>query len=169
MFQGIHKYIREEYILLDLDSYLEVPEEFEDLAPSKKFEFKKQILKILIGQFDKSGLIVNPSKCLTDMSNREAKATTGMQDGIAIPHVRTLQAKDLILTVMRSDQGVYFDSLDKSPIHVFIGLICPPYNDKIYLKCLSALSEHIRAGELYEKLYYANSAKEILSIFCRMK
>ncbi|MBF0199595.1 MAG: hypothetical protein HQL32_17900, partial [Planctomycetes bacterium] len=57
MIQGIHRYLKEESILLDLDSLLDIPEDMEELSPRKKQEFKKDILRILVSLFEKSGKI----------------------------------------------------------------------------------------------------------------
>jgi fructose PTS system EIIBC or EIIC component len=169
MIQGIHKHIKAETILLDLDDYIEVPEEFEDCSARKKKAFKKSILKVMVSLFDKTGNIVNPSKCLTDLDNREAKATTGMGLQAAIPHVRTLQARDFTIAVMRSEQGVYFNSLDGEPVHYFMGIVCPPYQDKKYLNFLSILSKMIGEGELQRIISSAQTPNDILGDICRYK
>jgi mannitol/fructose-specific phosphotransferase system IIA component (Ntr-type) len=167
MFKGLHRHLSEESILLDLDDYLEFPEEMDELTSKQKLAFKKRILELMVKLFDKSGKIVNPSKCLTDMVNREAKATTGLGQGFAMPHVRTMQARDLVMVVMRSERGVYFNSLDDEPVHVFVGLLAPPYNDKLYLRVVSTLSKLVKSGELFEIVQYADSPSQVLGSFCR--
>lgn len=169
MIQGIHKYISADSILLDLDNYLEVPEEFEDLSIRRKKEFKKDILKHLVTLFDKTGKIVNPSKCLTDLYNRELKATTGMGLQVAIPHVRTLQAREFTIAIMRSEQGLYFNSLDGENVHYFMGIVCPPYQDKQYLNFLSVVSNMIKEGILQRIISEAETANDILSSLCRYR
>jgi mannitol/fructose-specific phosphotransferase system IIA component (Ntr-type) len=169
MIQGIHKHIKESTILLNLDDYIEMPEEFEDLSTRRKKDFKKSILKVLVGLFDTTGNIVNPSKCLTDLENRELKATTGMGKNVAIPHVRTLQARDFTIAIMRSDKGVYFNSLDGELVNYFMGVVCPPYQDKKYLNFLSILSSMIVEGELQNIISSAQSPNDILGDICRYR
>ena len=169
MIQGIHRYIKKESILLDLDALLDVPDEFDELAPRKKQDFKRQILTVLVGLFEHSARVVNPSKCLTDLCNREQKATTAMGQGVALPHVRTLQARDFMVAVMRSQKGVYFNSLDEEPVHLFVGIICPPYEDKKYLSFLSALSRAVNEGDLVSSILAAESEDEIVGIICRYR
>ena len=169
MFQGLHRHLSEEAILLDLDDYLEIPEDIDELSARQKIAFKKSVLNILVKLFDKSGHIVNPSKCLTDLVNREAKATTGLGMGFAMPHVRTMQAREMVMAVMRSDQGLYFNSLDDEPVHVFVGIICPPYEDKLYLKVISTLSKLVQSGELFEMVQWAETPAQVMGSFCRAR
>ena len=169
MIQGIHKHINAETILLNLDDHIEIPEEFEELSARKKKDFKRSILKVLVDLFDTTGNIVNPSKCLTDLENRESRATTGMGKNVAIPHVRTLQARDFTIAIMRSEQGVYFNSLDGEPVHYFMGIVCPPYQDKKYLNFLSIVSKMIGEEVLQGIIFSAESANDILGDICRYK
>lgn len=167
MIQSIHCHFNREAVLLDLDSHLETPEEIEDLSIRRKQEFIRSILEIQVGLLEKSGNIVNPSKCLKDMFHRELKHTTAMGSGLAMPHVRTLQAKELVISVMRSKKGQYFNSLDQMPVHVFIGILAPPYEDRKYLKLISELSNRVLDGSLFESIMGADNPDEVMSYFCR--
>jgi PTS system fructose-specific IIC component len=169
MIQGLHRHLREESILLDLDERLDVPDDIAETSARQKVEFKKSILRVLVELFEKSGAIVNPSKCLTDLVNREAKATTGMGRGLAMPHVRTLQAKELIVAVMKSEQGLYFNSLDGAPTHVFIGMVGPPYDDKTYLKLMSTVAKAMQDDVLLPMVMDAWTPGQIMGDFCRLR
>jgi len=81
-----------------------------------------------------SGEIGNRNKALQDLYNRERKATTAVGHGIAIPHVRTKQAKSFVIGFVRSRDGQQFDSLDGKPVHVFFPMVAPPYDDSLYLR-----------------------------------
>jgi PTS system fructose-specific IIC component len=169
MIQGLHRHLREESILLDLDERLDIPDDLEDASVRTKTEFKKQILKVLVELFEASGAIVNPSKCLTDLVNREAKATTGLGGGMAMPHVRTLQAKEFIVAVMRSDRGLYFNSLDGQPVHVFVGMVGPPYDDKTYLKMMSTVAKAMKEELLLPLVMESWTPSQIMGEFCRLR
>lgn len=169
MIQGLHRHLREESILLDLDERLDIPEDIEECSARAKVEFKRSILKVLVGLFEESGVIVNPSKCLTDLVNREAKATTGLGRGMAMPHVRTLQAKELVVAVMRSDRGLYFNSLDGQPVHVFIGMVGPPYDDKLYLKMMSTMAKAMQEDALMPMIMESWTPSQVMGEFCRFR
>jgi len=171
MIQGLHRHLSENTILLDLDGRLEIPEDpvVEERPPRQRHEFKKQILKVMVELMDQSGKIVNPSKCLTDLINRESQATTALGMGLAMPHVRTLQARELVMAVMRSERGLYFNSLDGAPVHVFIGMVGPPYDDKLYLRMMSTVAKAMQEDYLLPLVMGAESARDIFGTFCRMR
>jgi mannitol/fructose-specific phosphotransferase system IIA component (Ntr-type) len=169
MIQGLHRYLSESSIVLDLDERLEIPEEIEELSSRGKVDFKRSVLKVLVESFEQSGVIVNPSKLLTDLVNREAKATTGLGQGMAFPHVRSLQSKELVMAVMKSDTGIYFNSLDEKPVHVFIGLVAPPYDDKLYLKVMASIAKAMKEGGLMDIVMESWSPSQVMGEFCRLR
>ncbi|MBF0198554.1 MAG: PTS sugar transporter subunit IIA [Planctomycetes bacterium] len=97
------------------------------------------------------------------------KATTAMGRGIAIPHVRTLQAREFMIAIMRSDKGLYFNSMDEEPVHVFVGILSPPYEDKTYLKFLSTLSHAVNNGDLLPIIREAEYEYEAMGAICRYR
>jgi fructose PTS system EIIBC or EIIC component len=171
MIQGLHRHLSEDTILLDLDGRLELPDDtpVSELPPRQRHEFKKTILKVMVELMDSSGKIVNPSKCLTDLANREAKATTGLGMGLAMPHVRTMQARELVMAVMRSDRGLYFNSLDQAPVHVFVGMVGPSYDDKLYLRMMSTVARAMQEEALLPIVMGAETPRDIFGTFCRMR
>jgi mannitol/fructose-specific phosphotransferase system IIA component (Ntr-type) len=169
MIQGLHRFLSESSIVLDLDDRLEIPEELDAMSIRARTDFKRSILKVLVESFEHSGAIVNPSKLLTDLCNREAKATTGLGSGMAFPHVRTLQARELVIAVMKSDQGIYFNSLDEKPVHVFIGMVSPPYDDKMYLKVMSSVGKAMEQGGLMDVVMNSWTPSQLMGEFCRLR
>lgn len=155
--------------MLDLDDRLEEPEEIESAPPRQRHAFKREILKVMVDHLELSGKIVNPSKCLTDLSNREAKATTGLGRGMAMPHVRTLQAKELILCWMWSHQGFYFNSLDGTKIHLFVGMVAPPYDDKLYLRMMSTVARAMEQNLLIPMMEEAWTPSQVMGEICRLR
>lgn len=125
---------------------------------------KLKVLEELAELFDASGKVVNRSKLLTDLVNRERKATTGIGEGIAIPHVRTMQARDFILCFARSTAGVSFDAVDQRPVHLFVGLIAPPYDDKLYLEVYRELALIFKSESARETLAGTPDVHEVIKI-----
>lgn len=168
MIQGIHKHIFQETILLDLDDHLDIPGDFSLLTGAERRRFKEEVLRIMVRLFDRTGRVVNPSKCLHDLLQREAKASTALGRGMALPHVRTLQARDFLVSVMRSDRGIWFGAPGDEPVHLFIGMLAPPYADRDYLRFLAALSQGVASGALDQSLRKAADATAVLGLICRL-
>lgn len=154
----LHRFLKEENVDLDFRPFEGTP--FEDdgdeddegegegeddeaeLSDGQRFRRKVAILERLVALLVPSGKITNPKKCLTDLRNREAKATTGFGLGIAMPHVRTAQAKDFAMAVaIAPEPGLEFDTLDDEPVRIFFAMVAPPYNDKYYRKVEKLLAE----------------------------
>ncbi len=169
MLPGLHRHLFRETIILDLDSRLDFPEEDEELTAKRRWGLKVQVLETLVGALAATGKIVNPSKCLKDMVHRESKATTAFGEGFAMPHVRTLQARDFLVGVLRSRRGVNFDSLDGAPVRLFVGVLCPPYEDRLYLRFLAALARAVQREKLVERALAVRDEVELLGLFCRME
>jgi PTS system fructose-specific IIC component len=102
---------------------------------------------------------------LNDFIHRERKATTGIGNGIAIPHIRSMQAKEFIMGFARSREGFDFDSLDGEPTHVFFIMAAPPYDDNLYLKVFKALAENLQYESFRQELMSAEEPYDIIRAF----
>ena len=74
--------------------------------------------------------------------------------GVVIPHVRTMQAKDLAMAVGVSQRPLPWEAPDGEPSRIFIAIVAPPYEDRLYLQV------YRRIGELFA---LENAAEEILA------
>ena len=148
---NISRFLKEELIDLDFSVEQEPPPEVSN-SDKWKVRNKERILTRLVDILELSGKTVNRSKLLTDFINRERKATTGIGDGIAVPHVRSMQAKELIIGFARTKDGYDFGSLDGEPTRLFFVMAAPPYDDNLYLKIFKALSESVQYESFREEL-----------------
>jgi len=180
----LHRFLKEDNVDLDFqplaDTPFEEPSDEEEegdgdgdgddgeLTTGQRFRRKVVILERLIELLVPSGKITNPKKCLTDLRNREAKATTGFGMGVAMPHVRTPQAKDFAIGVaIAPEPGLEFDALDEEPVRIFFVMVAPPYNDKYYRKVEKLLAQaFLDDGDdgygLRERLLDARSPGEVI-------
>jgi len=163
----ISRYLDPELIKLEMDtSFATDEEETEDeLTPKRRFERKETLLSEFVRLLDQSGKICNPSKLLTDLVNRERKATTAIGRGIAIPHVRTMQARELVIGICRSTDGYDFESTDDEPVHLFVPMAAPPYDDNLYLRVFKALAEVFRFDGIVDRVMQAEAPYDIIRIF----
>ncbi|MEZ6188902.1 MAG: PTS sugar transporter subunit IIA [Planctomycetota bacterium] len=173
----LNRFLKEENIdlhfaPLDLDAEADPwaeeddDEDDEELQGRALWETKLRILEPLTHLLDASGRISNRSKLFTDLRNREAKATTGIGRGFAMPHVRTPQAKGFVMGVaIAPDPGLPFDAIDEEPVRLFVPMVAPNHDDKYYLKVERALAQAFADGdELKDALLDAVSAGEVIRI-----
>jgi len=104
----------------------------------------------------------NKTKLVLDFVNREKKATTGIGSGVAIPHIRSMQAKEFTIAFARSTEGYDFESLDGQPVHLFFIMAAPPYDDNLYLKAFKSLAEMFQQPAFRQQLMDLKSPGELL-------
>lgn len=94
---------------------------------------------------------------------REKMATTGIGNGIAVPHARTSAVSKLTVVVGRSREGVAFDAIDGERVHLFFLVLGPPASEN-YAEAIRTIMETIRKENVRKFLMNAESAKEMEEI-----
>jgi len=101
---------------------------------------------------------------LTDVLEREEKASTGIGKGIAIPHARTAGVPTTVGALGISREGIDFDSEDGKPCHLIFLIIAPQEESTKYLKALSAVAAIGKDPDRIKRLVEAGSADEAMAI-----
>lgn len=158
------RYLKPPQVKLELDA--RTPEEFPEGWSRDRFVWsvKSRVLEELVALFEGSGRIVNAKKLFTDLENRERKSTTGIGGGLAIPHVRTMQAREFTICFARSTPGVEFDAVDGAPVHLFFGVVAPPYDDKLYLEVYRQAAKVFQDETRRAELMTAEDPHEVIRI-----
>ena len=130
-----------------------------DLQASDKIE----ALEILVEAMTRSNEI-NKQDILNVLLEREELGSTGIGDGIAIPHGKSPEITQIISGFGLSKQGIEFDSLDGKPAHLFFLLVAPENSPGTHLKVLARISRMLKNVNFREKLLEANSQHEIYQI-----
>jgi PTS system fructose-specific IIC component len=131
----------------------------------EKTRLKSEAIDELIGLFDKSGEIRNLSKFTNDFINREKSGSTALENGIALPHIRSMQPRKTVIIFARSQDGVWFDSIDGGLTHVFFGISAPKYDDKDFYRFHKWISTaFIQEEWLKDALLWAEDEHEIIKI-----
>ena len=101
---------------------------------------KSECINELIDLMDKTGNLNNKEEYRKAILEREDLSTTGIGDGIAIPHGKTSAVKRASLAAAVCKQGVDYDSLDGMPAHLIFMIAVPDNNDNLHLEVLARLS-----------------------------
>ena len=159
---NLSRYLTEDVIRLEMTTVIEPREEENGTLERWRMKGKEKILTELIDLLESGYRVGNRTKLQLDFFNREKKATTGIGHGIAIPHIRSLQAKDFMIAIARSTEGYDFMSLDEQPAHLFFIMAAPPYDDSLYLRVFRSLAEKLQYESFRNELLTAQSAGEII-------
>ncbi len=115
-------------------------------------------------------LAVAPSlrrdEVLRVLQERERLGSTGIGDGVAIPHGKLKGMPELMLAFGRSSSGVDFDSMDGQPAHLFFLLLAPEESVGVHLKALARISKLLKDAEVRQKLLDATDSAELYKLIC---
>jgi len=143
----ISDYLRDSLIFLDVEA------DSKDAAIAKTIELMSQ-----------SNVILDAGKFLQDVLEREKLGSTGIGKGVALPHARTAQVKQIIVAMTRLTKGVDFGSEDNEPVRLIFLIGTPLKAVGEYLKVLAKLSKILRQDKIRKKLLKAESAVEVRKI-----
>jgi fructose PTS system EIIBC or EIIC component len=118
----------------------------------------------LVSILDAAGKITDKEAFKEAILKREAQSTTGIGDGIAIPHAKTSVVKEPAIVFGKSMTGVEYEALDGQASHLFFMIAAPEGANNTHLEALARLSGLLMKVEVRDKLLNATSKKEILNI-----
>ena len=131
-----------------------------DGAPKSKNEALDQMVELM----EKSGKINDLEAYRQEVYRREEEGTTGVGEGIAIPHGKGAFVDKPGLAAMVVKDGVDYDSLDGEPVHLIFLIAAPNTKDNVHLDVLSKLSVLLMDEDFSRALQNAKSPEEFMKI-----
>ncbi len=125
-------------------------------------EEKTQIIEEMVDVLAAAGRTDNRDLVLNAVLDRERVMSTGMGDGIAIPHAKTDGVKNLAAAFGITKQNVDFQSIDNKPVRIVFLLVGPTDQTGPHLKALSRISRLMHRKEFRDQLAVARSADEVI-------
>jgi PTS system fructose-specific IIC component len=111
-----------------------------------------------------AGKISNKEEYKAAILKREDQSTTGIGEGIAIPHAKVAAVKEAAIAFGKSSAGVDYQSLDGQPAHLFFMIAAPEGANNTHLEALARLSGMLMNEEVRKELLNAATADEVLNI-----
>lgn len=124
---------------------------------------KEEALNQIINLISQTGNVANKEEYKKVVLNREKQGTTGIGEGIAIPHGKTNAVKKASLAAMVIPNGVDFEALDNQKVNLMFLIAAPETKDNIHLEVLSRLSALLMDEKFREKLKKAKTPKEFIN------
>jgi PTS system nitrogen regulatory IIA component len=122
---------------------------------------KRAVLAELSEIFSRDQKGLAPGAMVDVLLEREKLGSTGIGDGIAIPHGKLKGLDRLVISFGRSRRGIDFDAIDGKPVHIFFLLMAPESSTGQHLKALAKISRMLKDPEFRNGLLEATSAEEI--------
>jgi PTS system nitrogen regulatory IIA component len=125
---------------------------------------KKEVLIELTDALLKADPSLVKDDVLKVLMERERLGSTGIGDGVAIPHGKLKDIDRLLISFGLSRQGVDFDSMDGKPAYLFFLLVAPEESVGVHLKTLARISKLLKSATVRERLQSAVDSAEIYRI-----
>ena len=131
---------------------------------SGKASDKADVIRQMVDLMVRRGNISDREAYEKGVFAREEESTTGIGDGIAIPHCKSDAVKAPGLAAMVLPDGVEFDALDGQPVHLIFLIAAPNTEDNVHLEVLARLSELLMDSDFIDALLHAGSKEEFLAV-----
>ena len=125
---------------------------------------KEEVIEELIDLLLKAQVIKDKKKLIKILLDREALGSTGIGQGVAIPHGKSESIKELVAAFGISEKGVDFDSLDGEKVYIFFLLVAPEDSAGPHLKALARISRLLKDRYFRDTLKAAKDEKTLLKI-----
>ncbi|ETP69412.1 PTS transporter subunit EIIA [Planococcus glaciei] len=129
-----------------------------DVAASSKPE----VIAELVAQLDRAGKLNDPAQFTKDILAREEQSTTGIGEGIAIPHAKSGAVKEPAIAFGRSNSGLDYESMDGQPANLFFMIAATEGANDAHLEALSRLATFLMDGNFRSRILAATTKQEVL-------
>jgi len=138
----------------------------EAISTEVRADTKEGVIRELVGLLVKAGAIKDKdvAKLVNILLDREALGSTGIGQGVAIPHGKADFVTQLVGAVGVSRTGMNFDSLDGESTHIFFLLVAPQDSAGPHLKALARISRLLKEKHFRESLRQAKDPKALMKV-----
>lgn len=138
----------------------------EAIIPDLKASSKEEAIRAMIESLKTTGSIKadDAEGILSAVLKREELGSTGIGNGVAVPHTKHPSVDQLIATVALSKEGVDFASLDGDDVHILFLLVSPPDRPGDHLRGLENISRHLRNQNFCNFLKQAKTQADVIDL-----
>ena len=126
---------------------------------------KEGVINEMIQSLVDNGVVTDFETFKTGIMNREAQTSTGLGDGIAMPHSKNEAVKEATVLFAKSNKGVDYASLDGQPTDLFFMIAAPEGANDTHLAALAELSKYLMKPGFADKLRQASTPEQVISAF----
>lgn len=133
----------------------------DNIIPDLRAKDKRGVLEELVGVIVSHDPSLDKDSLVKVLLERERLGSTGIGDGIAIPHGKFLGLKHPVISFGRSLKGLDFDSMDGQPAFLFFLLVAPENSASIHLKALAKIAKILKNSSFRNVLMQAPTRQEL--------
>lgn len=128
---------------------------------------KKGAIDELIDLIAEAGLVSQPEPLKKVVWEREQQRTTGIGEGLAIPHGKSSASKGLVIAMGRPAQPIDFGSIDNKPVKLIVLLVSPPDKTSEHIQALGKVSRLMSDPTFRVAAYNTKTAEELYQLFAK--
>lgn len=132
-----------------------------------KSEDKDEVFEELIEELVSVNPSLDRSVALAAVKEREAKMSTGIMSGIAVPHAKTSAVTDVQGAIGISRSGIDYDALDGKAVHLIVLILSGADSTELHLRVLKRLARLLENSEFYAELMEQKTAEAAYNVFCK--
>ena len=133
----------------------------DNIIPELTAKDKKSVLGELSEVIARYDVNIDKDMLLKVLIEREHLGSTGIGDGVAIPHGKLSSVKQPIVSFGRSKKGLDFDSMDGQPAFLFFLLLAPENSSGVHLQVLTKIARILKSSTFRKALMQVESREEI--------
>ena len=126
---------------------------------------KKAVIEEMIQSLVEHGYVTDFETFKEGILAREALTSTGLGDGIAMPHSKNTAVKEATVLFAKSNKGVDYESLDGQPTDLFFMIAAPEGANDTHLAALAELSQYLMKDGFADKLRQVTSPNQVIELF----
>jgi len=126
-----------------------------DIQSSEKTELIRELLKIP----DRKGLIPDHDTALQALLDREETMTTGIGEGIALPHAKIPGISNIIAVIGVKKEGIDYQAMDNKPVHLIVLILSPAADPVPHIQFLAAITKLLSNKERREKIIESSASR----------
>ena len=139
----------------------------QNIIPALKSRDKQGVLEELAESIARQEHSVEKNTLVKVLMEREKLGTTGIGDGVAIPHGKLSNIDQPLISFGRSKDGLDFDSMDGQPSHLFFLLVAPDNSSGVHLQVLAKIAKLLKNNDFRNELMAASDSEELYQTIIR--
>ncbi len=124
---------------------------------------KQEVIREMVNKLVALGEITDGEETVKILMEREKLGSTGIGEGVAIPHGKSKDVKKITAIFAKAKEGIDFEALDGEPVYLFFLLVAPESSTSEHIKALARISRLLKDSNFRKKLKMKQTVEDILS------
>jgi PTS system nitrogen regulatory IIA component len=125
---------------------------------------KKRVLELISNVASKHVTDIDQATILASLMNREKMGSTGIGNGIALPHGRLKDLKNVLAIVVTNQTPIEYDAIDKLPVDIFFAILVPEDKAAEHLSTLSTIAAKLTDKDTLQRMREAHTDEELFKV-----